>query len=167
MKIIIGLGNPGKEYSQTYHNIGFMVVDELAKDFGAQFLKKGFKSVYCEVRINNQKVMLVKPQTYMNNSGECVILLKNKFKDSKILVVVDDIDTQIGKVKYKEHGSGGTHNGLRNIVDFVGENFERIKVGIGQPQGDLKNFVLQNIDKPFKDEIIPKACSKVKEWLNG
>lgn len=165
MKIIVGLGNPGREYEETGHNIGFKTVDRLAEDFFINFSKKGYKAVYGEGRVENEKVMLVKPQTYMNNSGECLIMLKSKFKDAKILVVVDDIDTQCGCIKYKQHGSGGTHNGLRDIVRLIGEDFERLKLGIGKPEGDLRDFVLHKMDKSLQNDLVEKACERVKEWL--
>lgn len=165
MRIIVGLGNPGKEYEDTGHNIGFKAIDKLAEDFSINISKKGFKAVYGEGKVGSEKIMLVKPQTYMNNSGESLIMLKSKFKDARILVVVDDIDTQCGNIKYKQHGSGGTHNGLRDIVRLIGEDFERLKLGIGKPEGDLKDFVLHRMDKSLQCELVDKACERVKEWL--
>lgn len=165
MKIIVGLGNPGKEYENTGHNIGFKTVDQLAEDFSINFSKKGYKAVYGEGKVDGEKIILVKPQTYMNYSGECLIMLKSKFKDAEFLVIVDDIDTQMGCIKYKQHGSGGTHNGLRDIVRLIGEDFERLKLGIGKPQGDLKDFVLHKMDKALQEELVEKACERVKEWL--
>lgn len=167
MKIIIGLGNPGKQYENTAHNVGFKVVDVLSRELNIPISKKGYKSLYGEGKVGAEKVMLVKPQTYMNLSGEAVVMLKKKFKDAKILVVVDDIDTEEGKVKYRLHGSGGTHNGLRNIVSFIGEDFERIKLGVGQPKGDLKDFVLSGLDKTLQEKLVEEASCKVKEWING
>ncbi len=165
MRIIVGLGNPGKEYENTSHNIGFKTVDKLADDFSIPFSKKGYKAVYGEGKIGGEKIMLVKPQTYMNNSGECLLMLKSKFKDARILVIVDDIDTERGNIKYKQHGSGGTHNGLRDIVRLIGEEFERLKLGIGKPDGDLKDFVLHKMDSSLQAELVEKACQRVEEWL--
>lgn len=166
MRIIIGLGNPGREYEGTAHNVGFDVVDSLCREWNISLSKKGFKSLYGEGKASGEKIMLVKPQTYMNLSGEAVVMLKKKFKDARMLVVVDDIDTEEGKVKYRLHGSGGTHNGLRNIVSFIGEDFERIKLGVGQPKGDLKNFVLAKLDKDLRANLVDAATEKVKEWVN-
>ncbi len=166
MKIIVGLGNPGKQYESTAHNIGFYAVDKLAEELEVKFSKKGFKSVYGEGKCGKEKVMLVKPQTYMNLSGEAVLMLKQKFKDAQILVVVDDIDTEIGKVKYKQHGSGGTHNGLRNIVAFIGEDFERLKLGVGKPEGDLKDFVLARLSQQLQQQLASDAVTRIKEWIN-
>ncbi len=166
MRIIIGLGNPGREYEGTAHNVGFDVVDSLCREWNISLSKKGFKSVYGEGKVSGEKIILVKPQTYMNLSGEAVVMLKKKFKDARMLVVVDDIDTEEGKVKYRLHGSGGTHNGLRNIVSFIGEDFERINLGVGQPKGDLKNFVLAKLDKDLRANLVDAATEKVKEWVN-
>ena len=157
MIIIFGLGNPGKEYEKTYHNMGFLAVDKLAKEIGISFSKRGMKAVYGEGKFEGEKVILVKPQTYMNNSGESVVMFKNKFKDAKILVFVDDIDLPRGCVRFREHGSSGTHNGLRSIVSYIGQEFERIKLGIGRNDGDLAQFVLSKIDESFLDECLTKA----------
>ena len=157
MTIFIGLGNPGKEYQNTYHNVGFKVIDELSRRFDIKLSKKGCKAVYGEGKIDGKKIMLVKPQTYMNLSGECVVMLKNKFKDANLIVIADDIDLEKGKLRFRLHGSGGTHNGLRNIVSFIGEDFARLRVGIGRPQGDLKDFVLSNMEPDFEEIIIAAA----------
>lgn len=165
MIIIFGLGNFGKEYEKTYHNMGFLAVDRLAKELSISISKKGLKSLYGEGKFENEKVILVKPQTYMNNSGECVCLFKKKFKDSKILVFVDDIDLPRGTVRFRERGSGGTHNGLRSIVSYVGEDFERIKIGIGRGKRDLADYVLSKIDESFLEESLQKATTIAKERI--
>ncbi len=165
MKIVVGLGNPGAQYAKTGHNIGFCVVDELARIYDGKFSKKSCKSLCCEVRIDGEKVLLVKPQTYMNLSGEAVLMLKQKYKDAKLLVLVDDIDTVQGKVKYRQNGSGGTHNGLRNIVQMIGSDFERLKFGIGKPQGDLKDFVLDNLDEDLRKQLVDQGVERVLQWL--
>ena len=124
MNIIIGLGNPETKYEKTYHNIGFECVDALAKKLGIVFSQKKYKSLIAEGMFEGEKIMLVKPQTYMNLSGECVVLLKEKFKDARIIVVVDDIDLPKGNIRYREHGSAGTHNGLRSIVSYIGTEWD-------------------------------------------
>lgn len=164
MKIVVGLGNPGKEYENTYHNIGFKVVDELSNRFGIKLSKKGCKSIYGEAKIDGQKILLVKPQTFMNLSGEAVVMFKQKFKDAEIFVVSDDIDLPKGVLRFREHGSAGTHNGLRNIVSFIGEDFKRLRVGIGKPDGDLKDFVLSKMDNDF-DKIIVSATDEVQKRI--
>ena len=132
MVVIVGLGNPDAKYKGTYHNVGFETVDILAEKMGIVIDKKKFKALVGEGNFNGEKILLVKPQTYMNLSGECVVLIKEKFKDARIVVVVDDIDLPRGNIRYREHGSAGTHNGLRSIVSFIGEDFERVKVGVGR-----------------------------------
>ena len=104
----------------------------------------------------------MKPQTYMNLSGECVVQIKNKFKDARILVVVDDIDLPRGEIRFRQHGSAGTHNGLRSIVSFIGQEFERVKVGIGRDISmDLADFVLSKYDEKAFAPIIEKATQEV------
>ena len=165
MKILVGLGNPGRQYENNAHNIGFKVLDEFAKQQNIKFSKKGFKSVYGEGKIDGEKILLIKPQTYMNLSGEALLLLKKKFKDAKILVLVDDIDTQKGTIRYREKGSGGTHNGLRSIVSMIGPDFERLKFGVGKPEGDLKDFVLGNLDEQLKQSLISQGIERILQWL--
>ena len=166
MKIVVGLGNCEDKYEHTYHNIGFDVVDALAEKLGITFNKHMCKGMVAEGRIGREKLLLVKPLTFMNLSGECVGLLKQKFKDARILVVVDDIDLPRGSIRYKEHGSGGTHNGLRSIVSYIGEDFERIKVGIGRDIFmDLADFVLSKYDKETFEPIIKKAVDEILERL--
>lgn len=167
MNIVVGLGNPDDKYKNTYHNIGFDVVDALAKKLGISFDKNKYKALVGEGTLNGEKLLIVKPQTYMNLSGESVVMLKNKFKDARILVVVDDIDLPKGNIRYREHGSAGTHNGLRSIVSYIGEDFERIKVGIGRDiTMDLADYVLSKYDKNVFAPIIDKAVNEIYERLS-
>ncbi len=162
MVVIVGLGNPDAKYSSTYHNVGFETVDVLAKRMGINVDKKKFKAVVGEGILNGQKVMLVKPQTYMNLSGECVVLLKEKFKDARIIVVVDDIDLPRGNIRYREHGSSGTHNGLRSIVSFIGQEFERVKIGVGRDISmDLADYVLSKFDREVFEPILESAADEI------
>lgn len=162
MVIVVGLGNPDAKYARTYHNVGFEVVDVLAEKLNVKLDKKKFKALVGEGIFEGEKVMLVKPQTYMNLSGECVVQIKNKFKDARILVVVDDIDLPRGEVRYRVHGSAGTHNGLRSIVSFIGQEFERVKVGIGRDISmDLADFVLSKFDGSQFAPILEKAANEV------
>ncbi|MDE6583271.1 MAG: aminoacyl-tRNA hydrolase [Clostridia bacterium] len=167
MNIVVGLGNPDAKYKNTYHNIGFDCVDALAQKLGITFDKKKFKAVVGEGSFNGEKIMLVKPQTYMNLSGESVVLVKEKFKDARLIVIVDDIDLPKGNIRYREHGSSGTHNGLRNIVSHIGEDFERIKVGIGRDITlDLADYVLSKYDEKTFQPIIEKVVSEICERLS-
>lgn len=166
MKIVVGLGNYEPKYDHTYHNIGFDVVDEIAKRFGASFTKKMCKGLVAECRLGREKLLLVKPQTFVNLSGYCVKELKSKFKDARFLVICDDIDLPKGNFRYKERGSGGTHNGLRNIVELIGEDFERVRVGIGRDIFmDLADYVLSKYDKEVFAPIIEKVADEVLERL--
>ncbi len=163
MVIVVGLGNFGKPYENTYHNIGFMVVDKVAEKIGVTFSKEKYKAKIAEGFYQGEKVVLVKPLTYMNNSGESVVLLKKQFKDARILVCVDDIDLQAGAIRYREKGSSGTHNGLRSIVSHIGEDFERVRVGVGRDERmDLADFVLSKI----KDTVLfDKATDDASEMV--
>ena len=162
MVIVVGLGNPDEKYQHTYHNIGFDVVDALAEKLGISFDKKKYKALVGEGMFNGQKIMLAKPQTYMNLSGECVVMLKEKFRDARIFVVVDDIDLPKGNIRYRQHGSAGTHNGLRSIVSYIGEDFERLKVGIGRDISmDLADYVLSKYDETVFKPIIAKAVDEI------
>ena len=166
MIIIVGLGNPDTKYKGTYHNVGFAVVDFLADMLKIEINKAKYKALVGEGVYNGEKVMLVKPQTYMNLSGESLVLLKDKFKDARILVVVDDIDLPRGDVRYREHGSAGTHNGLRSIVSYIGQDFERVKVGIGRDISlDLVDYVLSKYDVETFNPIIEKAAHEVCERI--
>lgn len=167
MIIIVGLGNIGNKYDMTYHNVGFMVIDKLASKLGLNFSKEKDKALIAEGQYNGEKILLAKPTTFMNNSGEAVVLLKKRYKDARILVVVDDIDLPAGKIRYRERGSAGTHNGLRSIVEYIGQEFERVRVGVGRDEGkDLADFVLSKIkDKEFFDKVFDDAVNVVLEKI--
>lgn len=167
MNIVVGLGNPDEKYKNTYHNIGFAVVDKLAEKLGISVSQNKYKALVGEGMLGGEKLLIVKPQTYMNLSGESVVMLKNKFKDAHILVVVDDIDLPRGNLRYREHGSAGTHNGLRSIVSYIGEDFERIKVGIGRDISmDLADYVLSKYNEKLFEPILNKAVDEICERLS-
>lgn len=164
MIIFVGLGNPDAKYAHTHHNIGFDVVDFLSDKFAISVDKKKFKALVGEGFVNGQKIMLVKPQTYMNNSGECVVQLKEKYKDARIVVIVDDIDLPKGNIRYRERGSAGTHNGLRSIVSYIGQDFERVKIGIGRDVTvDLVDYVLAKYNKDEFQSILQRAVDEICE----
>lgn len=167
MFLIIGLGNPEKQYDGTYHNIGFMVADCLAKKCSFKFSKSYCQASVGEFYLNNTKVLVAKPKTYMNLSGNCAQSFKNKFKlkNSQIFVVVDDVDLPIGSYRYKDGGSGGTHNGMRNIVQNIGADFPRIRIGIGKSENmDLADYVLSKI-KGENLDIINSVVDEVAEII--
>ncbi|MBQ9961548.1 MAG: aminoacyl-tRNA hydrolase [Firmicutes bacterium] len=155
MYIIVGLGNPGKKYEATRHNMGFMTVDQLAETHGIDVNKIKFKSLVGEGRIAGQKVLLVKPQTYMNLSGEAVRQVMDfyKIEPEELIVVYDDIDIPTGQVRIRKKGSSGTHNGMRNILQHIQtEDFPRIRVGIGSgKKEDMINYVTGNVSKSERE----------------
>lgn len=170
MFLIVGLGNPGIEYNKTFHNIGFMTVDFMLKDLEILAKKNECQSITYHTNINGEKVIFAKPQTFMNLSGNAVLALKNKYKldDKDILVVADDIDLEVGKTRYRENGSGGTHNGLRNIVQNIGTDFKRVRIGIGRGKGDLADFVLSKIPNDtmqILEESINQASEKILQVI--
>ncbi|WP_311492668.1 aminoacyl-tRNA hydrolase [uncultured Anaerococcus sp.] len=162
MYYIVGLGNPGLQYENTRHNVGFMTIDYLARKYDIDVRKLKFKSLYGQGEISGHKVMLIKPQTYMNNSGEAVRELRNfyKFDSDKLIVIYDDIDIDFGTIRIRKKGSAGSHNGMKSIIyQIQDDQFPRIKVSIGKKpdQWDLANFVLSGFTKDevkvLEDEI--------------
>ncbi len=151
-KLIIGLGNPGKEYETTKHNVGFLVLDEYAKTNNFEISKSKFSGLFAKERINNQDVIFLKPTTYMNLSGIAIKEAMNFYKiDIKdVLIIFDDKDIKLGSFKLKDNGSAGGHNGIKNIINTLGtQEFNRLKIGIGTGHKieDIKNFVLKNFSK--------------------
>ena len=144
-----------------------MVADKLASFLGVRFEKEKNKAYCCEGFYNGQKIVIIKPTTYMNNSGEAVSLYKKKNKDARIIAIVDDIDLPAGKLRYREKGSAGTHNGLRSIVAYIGEDFERVKVGIGRDESvDLATQVLSKIkDKALFEKATDEAVKMILEKI--
>ncbi len=173
MLAIIGLGNPDAVYQNTYHNTGFNVVDEFAKVHNIKFTKTKYSGMYGEGNINGEKVMLLKPITYMNASGRAVRELVNGLKMSldRIIIVYDDIDLQVGMLRLRANGSAGTHNGMRDIVASLGsDKFARLRVGIGRNEHmGLADFVLSKINSKdmeiFKNSSYPQAVKVLDEWI--
>lgn len=153
--IIVGLGNPGKKYENTRHNMGFIAVDLIAEEYGIKVDKLKFKALVGEGRIAGRKVVLVKPQTFMNLSGQSVTEIMNFYKEDieNLIVIYDDIDIPTGSIRLRKKGSAGTHNGMRNIVYLLGDDgFPRIRVGIGsETKVDLINYVVGGVSKKEKD----------------
>ncbi|MDO4710591.1 MAG: aminoacyl-tRNA hydrolase [Peptostreptococcaceae bacterium] len=157
MYIIVGLGNPGRQYEGTRHNAGFITIDEIAKRLGIKMDRLKFKAIVGEGRIGTEKIVLAKPQTFMNLSGQSVVELMNYYKvdRSHLIVIYDDIDIDVGKIRIRLKGSAGTHNGMKNIIYLLGyDDFPRIRIGVSgpRPQQDLASFVLSKFDK---EEIQP------------
>lgn len=167
MKVIIGLGNPGKEYENTRHNVGFMCIDMLAKKYNTNINENKLKSLVGTTNINGKKIIFAKPQTYMNLSGEAVVAIKNfyKLEDKDILIIYDDIDINTGTIRYRKSGSAGTHNGMRNIIDILkNEEIPRIRVGTGPIENKnikLVDYVLQR----FSNEDLEKIATQMNSIL--
>ncbi len=148
MIAIVGLGNPGKNYEKTVHNMGYMAIDSFANAKGMTFSKSKYFGRVAEGRIGDEKVILLKPETFMNASGKSVedMVHALKIDISRVLVLVDDIDLDFAKLRVRGKGSAGTHNGLRDIVQRLGENFPRVRIGVGKPErGDLVSYVLSRV----------------------
>lgn len=157
MKLIVGLGNIGKEYENTRHNMGFMLVDRYLeyKNITDKFKEK-FNAMYVETTINNEKVIFIKPTTYMNNSGIAVRAFLDFYKLNvqDILVISDDLDLDLGKFRLRRNGSSGGHNGLKSIISHLGtDGFKRLRIGISNDKDDVINYVLSKFSKKELSEI--------------
>ena len=153
MYVIVGLGNPGRKYMHTRHNVGFDVVEVLSQKYDIPMHRLRCKAVVGEGTIRGQKVALCQPQTFMNLSGESVVQLVNWYKPehNQLIVCYDDVDLPEGRLRFRPKGSAGTHNGMRNIIYLLGwDDFPRVRVGIGRPREgwDMKDWVLAGYDTP-------------------
>lgn len=173
MILIVGLGNPGKQYEQTRHNIGFDVIDYMANKYNIDVNREKFKGICGEGFIENKKVILLKPLTYMNLSGESIRELANfyKLEDDEIIVVYDDISLDIGRLRIREKGSAGGHNGIKSIIQNLGgDKFPRVKVGVGQPKDNLVNHVLGKFskeDREYIEKVIPVVSDAIVEIVKN
>lgn len=174
MKIIAGLGNPGDQYRMTRHNMGFLVLDALAEDAGIAVQKKKFEALLGDGRIGNERVLLVKPQTFMNLSGQSIRQAADFYQKTpeEIIVVHDDLDLPFGTVRIKVGGGDGGHKGIRSLMDHLGGAFTRVRLGIGKPsfKDDTEHYVLQTFPKADLEtlaEVVRKACEAVREILDS
>lgn len=173
MYLIVGLGNPEPEYSKTRHNMGFDVINNLSKRFDIDVRKEKFNALIGNGTIENEKVILVKPQTYMNSSGEAVRLLADFYKidPENIIVIYDDIDIETGIMKIRKKGGPGTHNGMKSVVSELGTTlFPRVRVGTGKQEKivNLIDYVIKKVDDEEYEELeegINKATEAVVEIL--
>ena len=171
MKVVIGLGNPGKKYEKTRHNIGFIAIDNLRKKLNVNDEKEKFQALVSEKNIDGEKVIFLKPQTFMNLSGNSVIEIVNFYKlDPKkdIIVIYDDMDLSFGDIRIREKGSSGGHNGIKSIISHIGEEFIRIKCGIGAKEKDAVEHVLGEFNQTEQkdlDEILEIVDNCVIEIL--
>ncbi|QEQ15229.1 aminoacyl-tRNA hydrolase [Bacillus sp. BS98] len=174
MKLIVGLGNPGREYELTRHNIGFMAIDELAKRWNISLNEQKFKGVFGAGFVNGEKVILLKPLTYMNLSGESIRPLMDYYKIDvdDFVVMYDDLDIPVGKLRLRMKGSAGGHNGVKSTISHLGtQEFQRIRMGIDRPKNGMKvvDYVLGRFTSeeiPDVDHSIEKAADACEEWLN-
>jgi peptidyl-tRNA hydrolase, PTH1 family len=173
MRIVVGLGNPGREYASTRHNIGFMVVNELARRSGADGVKKRFRSEIAEGRLHDEKLVLVAPQTYMNLSGHAVREAVNWYHVSHedVLIVFDDMDLPFGQLRLRKGGSAGGHNGLKSIIEQLGgTDIPRLRVGIGRSRSSATSHVLSRFS-PEEEKALPELIGKVADavelWMTG
>lgn len=173
MKLIVGLGNIGENYSKTVHNAGFMVVDKLAEEFCFSFKNRGCDSDYAEFKNETDKFIIAKPRTFMNESGKAVKSLMKKFgiKIQDVVIVNDDIDQEPGYVRIRKTGSAGTHNGLKSVIAETGSvDFARVRVGVGKqkPHQDLASYVLSKMHMSDEQKNgLQKAFLALCDFVNG
>ncbi|MBE6152169.1 MAG: aminoacyl-tRNA hydrolase [Firmicutes bacterium] len=172
MKLIVGLGNPGKDYEKTRHNVGFMVVDNYLNKRNEHNFKTKFSGVYTDMIISGEKVIFLKPQKYMNLSGEVIKSFLDFYKINikDLFIINDDLDMPCGKMRLREKGSSGGHNGLKNIELNLGTNeYKRLKIGVGNNKNiSTKDYVLgcfDNTESPLIDEAIRKAEFIIDDFL--
>lgn len=167
MYLVVGLGNPEGEYSNSRHNMGFDTINKIAEKLDVKISREKYKGLYGETTINNEKVILLKPQTYMNLSGDSIIQFKNFYKipDENIIIIYDDMDIEKGNIKIRKQGGPGSHNGMKSVIDVLNTDvFPRIRIGIGKPMFKEMTiaYVLEKISKEER-EILDKAIDKAAD----
>lgn len=174
--LIAGLGNPGLQYEKTRHNAGFMAADKIAEKYGVQFTKRKFDSIYGEFTLGKTKVLLLKPQTYMNNSGSAISAAAKFYKipTDRIIIMFDDISLDVGKLRMRRKGSHGGHNGIKDIIELMGtDEIMRIKIGVGERTNrdyDLKDWVLGKIPAevlPDFEKALDRAADAAAEIIQN
>ena len=173
MKCIVGLGNPGKQYEQTRHNIGFEVIDTLANQFSIPLNQSKFKGLYGIGFFNGEKVLLLKPLTYMNLSGESIRAVMDYYQIEleDLVVIYDDLDLPVGKIRLRQKGSPGGHNGIKSTLAHLGtQEFNRIRIGIDRPQAGMSvpDYVLGRFrpdEKPLTEEAVKRSADACASWL--
>lgn len=173
MKCIVGLGNPGRKYKKTRHNIGFMVIDELLDRYHWKLDQDKFQGVYALEHYQGEKIILLQPQTFMNLSGESIKAIMDFYQINidDILVIYDDLDLPTGKIRLRQKGGHGGHNGVRSTIDHLGtKSFNRLRIGIGRPPGPVPviDYVLGKFAKEQQEEVvigIKEAADACEVWL--
>lgn len=170
--LIVGLGNPGRTYARNRHNVGFMAVERLAARHGVAFGTTRSKALVGDGRILDRSVILAKPQTYMNASGDAVGPLANYFNlaPENVLVVYDELDLPFGTIRLREQGGAGGHNGMKSILNHLGQGFPRVRLGIGRPPGRMAPaaWVLRDFgadEQPVLDDLLDEAVRAIETWL--
>jgi len=172
---ICGLGNPGEKYERTKHNIGFVILEHLAHKFDFKFSQKIFNSSMAEVPFHDKKVLFIKPQTFMNRSGEAVEQAVSFYKTDlkQLLVIHDEIDFPFGKIKLKFDGGDAGHNGLKSIIEELGTaSFHRLRIGIGRPamKEEVSSYVLSPFSSELREKlshVISQACDEIGKFIEG
>lgn len=179
MKIFVGLGNPTNEYAKTKHNVGFMLADKLAAELDALNWREKFDAQIAETFLDGEKILIVKPQTFMNLSGEAVAPIVNFYKIGveNLIVAHDDMDLPLGMIRLRPKGSGGGHHGIESIIQHIGtQNFPRVRIGVGRPPQNwtvnhhvLSPFTQEDADKIFAalEELVPAVLCIFKEGINN
>lgn len=176
MYLIVGLGNPESDYGKTRHNMGFNVINKLSEKYNIEVTKNKFKALFGQGMIEGEKVILVKPQTYMNLSGESVIEFVNFFKipEENLIVIYDDFDTNPGKIRIRKFGSAGSHNGMKSVIGILKtEKFPRIRIGIGKPENEHIDMISHVIgfvpeeEKRILEEGVKLGAEAVSELIRN
>ena len=173
MKIIIGLGNPGKQYEGTRHNIGFHVIDELSNRLNIPLTQSKFNGMFGIGHIGTEKVMLLKPFTFIPGASACIVPMMDYYEvnDDEIVVIYDDLDLQVGKLRLRQKGSAGGHNGIKSIIQHLGsQEFNRIRIGVDRPNNGMKvpDYVLSKFNENEKIEIIQavkNSADACEDWF--
>ena len=173
MRLVVGLGNPGSRYEGSRHNAGFKLVEALSRKFGGEFKKRQFYSLLCPIEIAGEEVVLAKPLTYMNRSGYAVRALVDWYGlvTGDFIVVYDDMDLELGRIRLRPKGGSGGHNGVKSIIDLLGtEEFPRLRIGIGRPEPsmDPAEYVLSVFTREEFEEFykaIGVACDAIQTWV--
>ncbi|MBM4054770.1 MAG: aminoacyl-tRNA hydrolase [Planctomycetes bacterium] len=172
MKLIVGLGNPGEKYVKTRHNLGFMVINKLSQQLEMECSQNKFQSLFCKKKVEQEEIILLKPQTFMNLSGAAVKEAASMYKCQvqDIMVVCDDLDLPLGKLRIRRTGGCGGHRGLESVAAYLGTtDFSRLRIGIGRPKSnDTSSFVLSMFSEE-EDGVIAEsledACQALKTWI--
>jgi peptidyl-tRNA hydrolase, PTH1 family len=174
MKLVVGLGNPGKQYEQTRHNVGFMVIDKLSKELSIPLDRHKFNGIYGIGHISGEKIILLKPLTYMNLSGECIRPLMDYYEinEEEIVVIYDDLDLPVSKIRLRTKGSAGGHNGIKSMILHLGtQQFNRIRVGVDRPNNgmSISDYVLSQFTREEEqgiNEAIVRSANACEKWLS-